>query len=72
MAPCPERIGVLADKVARLAAPAPHRRSPTRKVAIVLYGFPPNAGAVGTAAYLSVFESLHNTLHAMAAEGLST
>jgi magnesium chelatase subunit H len=40
-----------------------------RKVAIVLYGFPPNAGAVGTAAYLSVFESLHNTLQAMAAEG---
>ena len=40
-----------------------------RKVAIVLYGFPPNAGAAGTAAYLGVFESLLNTLHAMAAEG---
>jgi magnesium chelatase subunit H len=68
MAPCPERIATLADKVARLAA---LRRSTvtTRKVAIVLYGFPPNAGAVGTAAYLSVFESLHNTLHAMAREG---
>ncbi len=68
MAPCPERIGALADKVARLAA---LRRSTVsdRKVAIVLYGFPPNAGAVGTAAYLSVFESLHNTLHAMVREG---
>ncbi len=68
MAPCPERIGVLADKVARLAA---LRRSQVaeRKVGIILYGFPPNAGAVGTAAYLSVFESLHNTLHAMAAAG---
>ena len=68
MAPCPERIGALADKVARLAT---LRRSQVadRKVAIVLYGFPPNAGAVGTAAYLSVFESLHNTLQAMAAEG---
>jgi magnesium chelatase subunit H len=68
MAPCPERIGVLADKVARLAA---LRRSTVaeRRVAVVLYGFPPNAGAVGTAAYLSVFESLHNTLHAMAASG---
>ncbi len=55
MAPCPERIGALADKVARLAA---LRRSQVaeRKVGIVLYGFPPNAGAVGTAAYLSVFE----------------
>ncbi|MEE4248714.1 MAG: cobaltochelatase subunit CobN, partial [Kangiellaceae bacterium] len=30
---------------------------------------PPNAGAVGTAAYLSVFESLYNTLHAMALRG---
>ena len=68
MAPCPERIVALADKTARLAR---LRRSQVagRKVAIVLYGFPPNAGAVGTAAYLSVFESLHSTLHAMAAEG---
>ncbi len=68
MAPCFERIDALADKVARLA----HlRRSDvaSRKVAIVLYGFPPNAGAAGTAAYLSVFESLHNTLHAMKAAG---
>ncbi|WP_235441673.1 magnesium chelatase subunit H [Rhabdonatronobacter sediminivivens] len=68
MAPCPERIGQLADKTARLVR---LRRSQVarRKVAVVLYGFPPNAGAVGTAAYLSVFESLFNTLHAMAAEG---
>ena len=68
MAPCPERIAVLADKTLRLA----HLRQSTvaaRKVAIVLYGFPPNAGAAGTAAYLSVFESLFNTLHAMAAQG---
>ena len=68
MSPCIERVAALVDKVARLAA---LRRSPVagRKVAIVLYGFPPNAGAVGTAAYLSVFESLHAMLHAMAAEG---
>ena len=68
MAPCHERVAVLADKVLRLAS---LRRSEvaTRKVAIVLYGFPPNAGAVGTAAYLSVFESLFNTLHAMKAAG---
>lgn len=68
MAPCPERIEALAEKVFRLAT---LRRSDTakRKVGIVLYGFPPNAGAVGTAAYLGVFESLLNTLHAMKAEG---
>ncbi|MBJ3763207.1 magnesium chelatase subunit H [Maribius pontilimi] len=68
MAPCPERVDALAEKVARLAT---LRRGDvvTRKAAVILYGFPPNAGAIGTAAYLSVFESLFNTLHAMKAEG---
>ena len=68
MAPCPERIAALVDKTARLAR---LRRSAVaeRRVAVVLYGFPPNAGAAGTAAYLSVFESLWNVLHAMKAEG---
>ncbi|WP_297779108.1 magnesium chelatase subunit H [uncultured Roseovarius sp.] len=68
MAPCHERIDVLARRVARLA----HLRRQevaTRRVGIVLFGFPPNAGAAGTAAYLDVFQSLHNMLHAMAAEG---
>ena len=66
--PCPERIEALSDKVLRLAV---LRRSEiaTRKVAVVLYGFPPNAGAAGTAAYMGVFESLFNVLHAMRAEG---
>ncbi|MFT4783720.1 MAG: magnesium chelatase subunit H [Paracoccaceae bacterium] len=40
-----------------------------KNVGIVLFGFPPNAGAVGTAAYLSVFESLWNTLTRMKADG---
>ena len=40
-----------------------------KNVGIVLFGFPPNAGAIGTAAYLSVFESLHNTLQKMAENG---
>ena len=68
MAPALERVDALADRVAKQA----HlRRSQThdRNVAIVLFGFPPNAGAAGTAAYLDVFNSLHNTLHAMAADG---
>ncbi|MGY6536080.1 MAG: magnesium chelatase subunit H [Pararhodobacter sp.] len=68
MAPCPERIANLADKAARIVA-LRRRQVTDRKIAVVLYGFPPNAGAVGTAAYLSVFESLFNTLHAMAARG---
>jgi magnesium chelatase subunit H len=68
MAPCPERVEALSDKVARLVR---LRRAAVadRKVAVVIHGFPPNAGSVGTAAYLAVFESLFNTLHAMAARG---
>jgi magnesium chelatase subunit H len=64
----PERAGVLAARVARLVA---LRRAPAaeRKLAIVLFNFPPNAGSTGTAAYLSVFESLHNTMTALKAAG---
>ena len=64
MRPCPERIERLAGRVARRAR-LRRSRPEDRRVAVVLYGFPPNAGAVGTAAYLSVFESLHHTLRAM-------
>ncbi|MBN2906170.1 MAG: magnesium chelatase subunit H [Rhodobacteraceae bacterium] len=68
MAACSERVEVLSARIEKLAR---LRRSDVaqRKVGIVLFGFPPNAGAVGTAAYLSVFESLFNTLHRMKAEG---
>ncbi|MBT9289862.1 magnesium chelatase subunit H [Prosthecodimorpha staleyi] len=64
----PERAAMLAARVARLVA---LRRTPAaeRTLAIVLFNFPPNAGATGTAAYLSVFPSLFNTLKALAAEG---
>ncbi|MBF9029293.1 magnesium chelatase subunit H [Rhodobacterales bacterium HKCCE3408] len=68
MAPCPERVERLAERTKRLAN---LRRTATadRRLAIILYGFPPNAGAVGTAAHLSVFESLWNTLRALKADG---
>jgi len=68
MAPCYERIEMLADKAANLAR-LRRLMNAEKNVGIVLFGFPPNAGAVGTAAYLSVFESLHNTLHQMKADG---
>ena len=68
MAPCPERIASLAEKTLRLAL-LHRKRNADKKVGIVLFGFPPNAGAVGTAAYLSVFESLHATLARMQSEG---
>jgi magnesium chelatase subunit H len=70
MQPHPERVVRLADRVERLVS---LRRSSKaeRKVAIVLFNFPPNSGATGTAAHLSVFESLFNTLRAMRDEGYS-
>jgi magnesium chelatase subunit H len=68
MAPCHERIASLAEKTLRLAR-LHQKRNAEKKVGIVLFGFPPNAGAVGTAAYLSVFESLFNTLVRMKSEG---
>jgi magnesium chelatase subunit H len=70
MAPCHERITSLAEKVARMVR-LRRTQNAEKKVGIVLFGFPPNAGAVGTAAYLDVFESLFNTLHQMAREGYS-
>lgn len=68
MAPCHERIDSLAEKTLR-AARLRQKRNHDKNVAIVLFGFPPNAGATGTAAYLNVFESLQNTLTQMKAEG---
>ena len=64
MQPHPERIDCLADRVANLVR-LRRTAAADRKVAMVLFGFPPNAGAVGTAAFLSVFASLYNTLVAM-------
>ena len=65
---CPERAQTLAARVARLVALRRSERA-QRKVAVVLFNFPPNAGNVGTAAFLSVFESLHHTLAGMKAQG---
>ena len=68
MVPHPERAGTLADRIARMVALRRTERA-KRKVATVLFNFPPNAGTTGTAAYLSVFASLFNTLKAMKAAG---
>ncbi|HBY29907.1 MAG TPA: magnesium chelatase subunit H, partial [Bradyrhizobium sp.] len=65
---CSERAEMLAARTARLVATRRSKRR-DRKVAIVLFNFPPNAGNTGTAAFLSVFESLHRTLSTMEREG---
>ena len=65
---CPERATMLAARVFKLVA---LRRSEhaQRQVAVVIFNFPPNAGNIGSAAYLSVFESMFHTLAAMKAQG---
>lgn len=68
MVPHRERVGMLASRVAKMVALRRTGRA-GKRVAIVLFNFPPNAGATGTAAYLSVFESLHRTLLAMRGGG---
>lgn len=64
----PERAAALAAKTAGLIALRKSDRA-KRKLAIVLFNFPPNAGATGTAAHLAVFESLQSTLERLALEG---
>jgi magnesium chelatase subunit H len=68
MAPHPERAGMLADRVARLVR-LRRTAQAERKIAIVLFNFPPNGGSHGTAAYLAVFASLLNTLRSLKAAG---
>jgi magnesium chelatase subunit H len=68
MQSCPERAEALAGKVAKLVALRRSERV-ARKLGIVLFNFPPNAGATGTAAHLAVWESLHATLARLSAEG---
>ena len=65
-----ERANALAARVEKLIALRKKERS-ERKLAVVLFNFPPNAGGTGTAALLSVFDSLYNTLKTLKAAGYS-
>ncbi|CCD90190.1 magnesium-protoporphyrin O-methyltransferase BchH subunit [Bradyrhizobium sp. ORS 285] len=68
MASLPERAAQLASRVARIVELRRSARA-ERKIAAVLFNFPPNGGSAGTAAYLSVFESLHNVMTSLRAAG---
>ncbi|MGJ5069120.1 magnesium chelatase subunit H [Bradyrhizobium oligotrophicum] len=68
MASLPERATQLAARVARLVELRRSARA-ERKLGVVLFNFPPNGGSAGTAAYLSVFESLHNVMTSLRAAG---
>ena len=64
------RVAILAARVEKLVSLRKTQLA-HRKIGVVLFNFPPNAGSVGTAAFLSVFESLHNTLSGLKEAGYS-
>ena len=66
--PVDDRVTMLARRVSRLVSLRRKERS-ERKLAIVLFNFPPNAGNTGSAAYLAVFPSLQRTLAALKEHG---
>ncbi|MBH8572802.1 magnesium chelatase subunit H [Nostocaceae cyanobacterium CENA369] len=70
-----EKIYLVPERVQRLIGRVKSwiylRQKPVseRKIAIILYGFPPGYGAVGTAALLNVPRSLLKFLHALKSQG---
>jgi magnesium chelatase subunit H len=63
-----ERAAMLSARIAKLIAMRRVSRA-ERKIGVVLFNFPPNAGNIGTAAFLSVFESLYLTLQSLQRSG---
>lgn len=66
--PLKQEIELIAGRVDRFLGLKAKRNS-EKKVAIVLFNFPPNLGNAGTAAFLNVFESLRRVLVRMQEEG---
>ncbi|MEI7788246.1 MAG: magnesium chelatase subunit H, partial [Chlorobiaceae bacterium] len=66
--PLEAEVKIIAERVQRFLR---LQDTPTnnKKIAIILFNFPPNLGNAGTAAYLNVFESLHRLLLEMKAAG---
>jgi magnesium chelatase subunit H len=64
----PERLHRLTGRVKNWIS-IRHKPTPVRKIAVILYGFPPGYGATGTAALLNVPKSLLNFLQALKAQG---
>jgi magnesium chelatase subunit H len=64
----PDRVKRLTGRVKRWIS-LRHKPKQERKIAILLYGFPPGYGATGTAALLNVPRSLFTLLEALKQEG---
>lgn len=67
---CTERTAMLSQRVGKLVDLRRSKRS-DKKVTVVLFNFPPNAGNIGTAAFLAVFESLYRMMGQLKSEGYS-
>ena len=65
---CTERTAMLSQRIAKLVDLRKTKRE-EKRLSIVLFNFPPNAGNIGTAAYLAVFESVYQTMLKLKAEG---
>lgn len=68
MRPDEERVGLLAERIAAMTHLRQRPRA-DRRIAVTLFNYPPNGGNIGTAAFLSVFESLHETMKRLRTEG---
>lgn len=64
----PERTRKLCSRIKAWVA-LRKSQAEDRKIAIMVYGFPPNVGAVGTAALLNVGKSFENLLYSLASNG---
>ncbi|WBH15590.1 magnesium chelatase subunit H [Sphingomonas radiodurans] len=68
MQTCAERAEMLAARVVKIVE-LRRAANAEKRIAAVLFNFPPNAGAAGTAQFLAVFESLYSTLQRLDREG---
>ncbi len=66
--PVREQVERFADRVVRRVALG-RKTNAQKKLALVLFNFPPNLGSVGTAAYLDVFASTFRLLNELKAAG---
>ncbi len=64
----PKQVDLAASRIARHVA-LRRTANAEKRLAVVIFSFPPNLGNIGTAAYLDVFGSLHKLLLALQADG---
>ena len=67
-APLPAEIEQAAERIARRVT-LRRKANAEKRLAIVIFNFPPNLGNIGTAAYLDVFASMYALLVALRADG---